>query len=50
MFAGVKISEAFQGAGQELFNASVLGVAVVGVIWRGMGAKLPTKCITWALL
>jgi high-affinity iron transporter len=33
MFAGV-ISEAFQGAGQELFNASVLGVAVVMLMWH----------------
>ena len=32
-FAGV-ISEAFQGAGQELFNASVLGVAVVMLMWH----------------
>jgi high-affinity iron transporter len=33
MFAGV-ISDAFQGAGQELFNASVLGVAVVMLMWH----------------
>jgi high-affinity iron transporter len=33
MFAGV-ISEAFQGAGQELFNASVLGVAVIMLMWH----------------
>jgi len=33
MFAGV-ISEAFQGAGQELFNASVLGAAVVMLMWH----------------
>jgi high-affinity iron transporter len=33
MFAGV-ISEAFQGSGQELFNASVLGVAVVMLMWH----------------
>jgi high-affinity iron transporter len=32
-FAGV-ISEAFQGAGQELFNASVLGIAVVMLMWH----------------
>ena len=32
-FAGV-ISEAFQGSGQELFNASVLGVAVVMLMWH----------------
>ena len=33
MFAGA-ISEAFQGAGQELFNASVLGVAVIMLMWH----------------
>src|SRR5471030_2632113 len=33
MFAGV-ISEAFQGAGQELFNACILGVAVVMLMWH----------------
>lgn len=33
MFAGV-ISEAFQGAGQELFNVSVLGVAVIMLMWH----------------
>lgn len=33
MFAGV-ISEAFQGAGQELFNASVLSVAVIMLMWH----------------
>jgi high-affinity iron transporter len=33
MFAGV-ISDAFQGSGQELFNASVLGVAVVMLMWH----------------
>lgn len=33
MFAGA-ISNAFQGAGQELFNASVLGVAVVMLMWH----------------
>src|SRR5215831_2387440 len=33
MFAGV-ISDAFQGAGQELFNASVLGVAVIMLMWH----------------
>jgi high-affinity iron transporter len=32
-FAGV-ISEAFQGSGQELFNASVLAVAVVMLMWH----------------
>jgi high-affinity iron transporter len=32
-FAGV-ISEAFQGSGQELFNATVLGVAVVMLMWH----------------
>ncbi|HVZ54325.1 MAG TPA: FTR1 family protein [Pseudolabrys sp.] len=32
-FAGV-ISEAFQGSGQELFNASVLGIAVVMLMWH----------------
>ena len=33
MFAGV-ISDAFQGSGQELFNASVLGVAVIMLMWH----------------
>jgi high-affinity iron transporter len=33
MFAGA-ISEAFQGSGQELFNASVLGVAVIMLMWH----------------
>ena len=33
MFAGA-ISEAFQGSGQELFNASVLGIAVVMLMWH----------------
>jgi high-affinity iron transporter len=33
MFAGA-ISEAFQGAGQELFNATVLAVAVVMLMWH----------------
>src|SRR5664279_9008 len=33
LFAGV-ISEAFAGSGQELFNASVLGVAVVMLMWH----------------
>jgi high-affinity iron transporter len=33
MFANV-ISEAFQGAGQELFNASVLGGAVIMLMWH----------------
>jgi high-affinity iron transporter len=32
-FAGV-ISDAFQGSGQELFNASVLGIAVVMLMWH----------------
>jgi high-affinity iron transporter len=32
-FAGV-ISQAFEGAGQELFNASILGVAVVMLMWH----------------
>ena len=32
-FAGA-ISQAFEGAGQELFNASVLGVAVVMLMWH----------------
>src|SRR4029078_2211270 len=36
MFAGV-ISEAFQGSGQELFNASVLGIAVVMLMWHNAG-------------
>jgi len=33
MFAGV-ISQAFEGAGQELFNASVLGIAVLMLMWH----------------
>src|SRR5215510_10366255 len=33
MFAGA-ISEAFQGSGQELFNASVLGLAVIMLMWH----------------
>ena len=33
MFAGV-ISDAFQGAGQELFNAGILGVAVIMLMWH----------------
>src|SRR6476659_5334590 len=33
MFAGA-ISDAFQGSGQELFNASVLGVAVIMRMWH----------------
>jgi len=33
IFAGV-ISQAFEGAGQELFNASVLGLAVVMLMWH----------------
>jgi high-affinity iron transporter len=33
MFAGA-ISDAFQGSGQELFNAGVLGVAVVMLMWH----------------
>ncbi len=33
VFAGA-ISEAFEGAGQEVFNASVLGVAVVMLMWH----------------
>src|SRR4029450_6958257 len=33
LFATV-ISEAFQGAGQELFNASVLGAAVIMLMWH----------------
>lgn len=32
-FAGV-ISQAFEGAGQELFNAGVLGVAVIMLMWH----------------
>jgi len=32
-FAGA-ISRAFEGAGQELFNASVLGIAVVMLMWH----------------
>ena len=33
MFANV-ISDAFQGAGQELFNASVLGATVIMLMWH----------------
>lgn len=33
LFAGA-ISEAFQGAGQELFNAGILGVAVLMLMWH----------------
>jgi high-affinity iron transporter len=33
MFAGA-ISQAFQGAGQELFNATVLAIAVVMLMWH----------------
>ncbi|MGA7387277.1 MAG: FTR1 family protein [Pseudolabrys sp.] len=33
MFAGA-ISDAFQGAGQELFNAGVLSVAVIMLMWH----------------
>lgn len=32
-FAGV-VSQAFEGAGQELFNAAVLGIAVVMLMWH----------------
>jgi high-affinity iron transporter len=33
LFAGA-ISQAFEGAGQELFNASVLGAAVIMLMWH----------------
>jgi high-affinity iron transporter len=33
VFAG-GISQAFEGAGQELFNASILGIAVVMLMWH----------------
>jgi high-affinity iron transporter len=33
LFAGV-IADAFQGSGQELFNASVLGIAVIMLMWH----------------
>ena len=33
LFAGA-ISQAFEGAGQELFNATVLGIAVVMLMWH----------------
>src|SRR5664279_4388380 len=33
IFAGA-ISQAFEGAGQELFNASILGIAVVMLMWH----------------
>ena len=33
MFAGA-ISDAFQGSGQELFNASLLGIAVLMLMWH----------------
>ncbi len=32
-FAGV-ISETFEGSGQELFNASILGIAVIMLMWH----------------
>ena len=33
LFAGT-ISQAFEGAGQEIFNAAVLGIAVVMLMWH----------------
>jgi len=33
LFAGA-ISQAFEGAGQEMFNASILGIAVVMLMWH----------------
>ncbi len=33
LFAGA-ISQAFEGAGQELFNASILGIAVIMLMWH----------------
>jgi high-affinity iron transporter len=33
LFAGA-ISQAFEGAGQELFNATVLGIAVIMLMWH----------------
>lgn len=33
VFAGA-ISQAFEGAGQEIFNASILGVAVIMLMWH----------------
>src|SRR6476646_1344284 len=33
MFAGA-ISDAFEGSGQEMFNASVLGIAVLMLMWH----------------
>ena len=33
LFAGA-ISQAFEGSGQELFNASILGIAVVMLMWH----------------
>src|SRR5580704_10311894 len=33
LFAGV-ISQAFEGAGQELFNACILGIAVLMLMWH----------------
>jgi high-affinity iron transporter len=48
MFAN-RISEAFQGAGQELFNAGVLSAAVIMLMWPMPGwhataARSPMKC------
>src|SRR5207302_5705366 len=31
-----RLSDAFQGAGQELFNAAILGVAVVMLTWHNV--------------
>lgn len=47
LFAGA-LSQAFEGAGQELFNASVLGVAVVMLTWHNVwmarhGRELASK-------
>src|SRR5438876_8687317 len=35
LFAG-KLSEAFEGAGQELFNAAILGLAVAMLTWHNV--------------
>src|SRR4029079_16545721 len=42
MFAGV-ISDAFQGSGQELFNAGVLGIAVVMLMWHNAWMDSPGR-------
>ena len=51
-FAGA-ISQAFEGAGQELFNASVLGIAVVMLMWHNAwmarhGREIAAAMRRWA--